>query len=109
MLASAGATLGLAEGMETAYSAMILFGLPVWATLGNERLAGITIPKSVTRLLLLPDNDRGGKIGAAKAEQAYAMPDRTIETVWPPPGFNDWNDVLRKYGADGAAFYRQAA
>ncbi|AMK23192.1 MULTISPECIES: DUF7146 domain-containing protein [Sphingomonadaceae] len=108
-LAPAGDTLGLAEGMETAYSAMILFDLPVWATLGNERLAGITIPETVTRLLLLPDNDRGGRIGATKAEQAYGMPGRTIETIWPPPRFNDWNDVLRKYGKGGPQELRRAA
>lgn len=87
--------LGLAEGVETAISASILLGLPVWATLGSERLAHIRIPETVTRLLILPDNDRAGRIGARRAMAAYAREGRTVETLWPPQPFNDWNDVLR--------------
>jgi putative DNA primase/helicase len=106
MLAPATDTLGLAEGTESALSAMILLGIAVWATLGNERLPRIAIPNRVTRLILLPDNDRGGRIGTAKAEAAYAMPGRTIETVWPPAGFNDWNDCLRA-GGKGVGDWRR--
>ena len=109
MLAPANDTLGLAEGIETAMSAILLLDIPVWATLGNERLARIAIPNTVTHLILLPDNDRGGRIGAAKAIEAYAMPGRTIETLWPPHGFNDWNDVLRAGGKGVGDWMRQAA
>ncbi len=101
--------LGLAEGIETALSAILLLDIPVWATLGNERLPHIAIPDTVTRLILLPDNDRGGRIGAAKAVEAYAMPGRTIETLWPPHGLNDWNDVLRAEGKGVGSWLRQAA
>lgn len=109
MLAPANDTLGLAEGIETALSAILLLDIPVWATLGNERLSHIAIPDTVTRLILLPDNDRGGRIGAAKAVEAYAMPGRTIETMWPPHGFNDWNDVLRAKGKGVGDLLRLAA
>lgn len=109
MLAPAIDTLGLAEGIETALSAMVLLDIPVWATLGNERFAHIAIPDSVTRLILLPDNDRGGWMGAAKATQAHAMPGRTVETLWPPQGLNDWNDLIRKGGKEVGKGQRQAA
>ncbi len=109
ILAPANDTLGLAEGIETALSAILLLDIPVWATLGNERLPHIAIPDTVTRLILLPDNDRGGRIGAAKATEAYTMPGRTIETLWPPRGFNDWNDVLRAKGKGVEDWMRQAA
>lgn len=98
ILAPAGQVLGLAEGIETALSAMMLFGLPVWATLGSERMDQIALPEQVTRLLLFPDNDRAGEIGAANARKAYARSGRSIETHYPPTGFKDWNDVLREGG-----------
>jgi putative DNA primase/helicase len=109
MLAPANDTLGLAEGIETAMSAILLLEIPVWATLGNERLPHIAIPETITRLILLPDNDRGGRIGVARAFNAYAAPGRTIETLWPPAGFNDWNDVLRAGGKGVGDWMRQAA
>lgn len=86
--------LGLAEGIETAQSAAILLGIPVWATLGNERLARVAIPDSVDRLVLLPDNDTGGHLAERQARDAFARPGRTITTLWPWRGLNDWNDVL---------------
>lgn len=109
MLAPATDRLGLAEGVETALSAMILLGIPVWATLGNERFGHVAIPDTVTRLILLPDNDQGGLIGVGKAVEIYAMRGRTIETLWPPAGFNDWNDVLRAGGKGVGDLLRLAA
>lgn len=97
-LAPAFETLGLAEGIESALSAMILLGLPVWATLGNERLARIDVPIFVRRLVLLADNDRAGRIAVEAALDAHAAPGRIIETLWPWHGLNDWNDVLRAEG-----------
>ena len=39
--------LGLAEGVESAMSAYALTGIPVWATLGNERFGLVSVPESV--------------------------------------------------------------
>ena len=97
-LAPAGDRLGLAEGIETALSAMQLLGLPVWATLGNERFAHVAIPASVTQLVLLPDNDRAGRIAEELARPRHAADGRSIETIWPWHRLNDWNDVLRQEG-----------
>ena len=91
----AGHCLGLAEGIETAMAAASLLQIPVWAALGSERLSRITIPPDVAHLLLLPDNDLAGRIGAARALDALARPGLAIETLWPWHGQNDWNDVLR--------------
>ncbi len=98
VLAPATHELGLAEGVETAMSAMILHDMPVWATLGNERMARVGLPDTVTRLFLFPDNDVAGEIGAAEAMAAHARPGRSIKTLWPPDGYNDWNDLLREGG-----------
>lgn len=109
VLEPATSVLGLAEGIETALSAMMLFGMPVWAALGAERLDQIAIPNSVSRLVLFPDNDLAGEIGAAKAMAAYAMPGRHIEAEFPPMGFKDWNDVLRAGGEGVGEWRRQVA
>jgi hypothetical protein len=109
MLAQANDRLGLAEGTETAMSAMMLFDIPVWATLGSERLHRILIPDTVTRLTLFPDNDIAGEIGVALAEQAYAMPGRRIDIEWPPVGYKDWNDVLREGGKGVGEWWRRVA
>lgn len=95
-LSPAGQELGLAEGIETAMSATALLGIPVWATLGSSRLHAVGIPPFVKRLVLLPDNDRAGRLAAEKASLAYSRSDLDVSIEWPPGGFNDWNDVLRR-------------
>ncbi|SEJ91959.1 Toprim domain-containing protein [Sphingobium sp. AP50] len=101
--------LGLAEGIETALSVMTLFDIPVWATLGAERLHQTAIPDSVTHLVLFPDNDLAGEIGAGKAMASYMMFGRKIEIAFPPIAFNDWNDVLRAGGEGVGDWWRQVA
>ena len=86
--------LGLAEGVETALSATALFGIPCWATLGNERFGLVSIPESVRELHLFVDHDAGGVLAEKRARNAYTGVDRRIVIHKPDtPGF-DWNDVL---------------
>jgi putative DNA primase/helicase len=89
-----GGRLGLAEGIETALSATQLFGVPCWATLGNERFGLVTIPESVRQLHLFVDNDPGGDLAEERAREAYARADRNITAVRPTNIDEDWNDVL---------------
>ncbi len=98
VLAPAGRCLGLAEGIETALAAMMLLGIPVWATLSGERFGHVEIPDSVERLILLPDNDRAGALADIRGREAHARAGRFIETLWPPAHLNDWNDLLRTGG-----------
>lgn len=90
------ARLGLAEGAESALSAMQLFGTPCWATLGNERFGLVTIPESVRELILFVDNDAGGLLAEERAREAYAQKDRRIVTQRPEHADEDWNDVLMR-------------
>ena len=87
--------LGLAEGIETALSATQLFGIPCWATLGNERFGLAAIPDSVTELCLFIDNDAGGRLAEARARAAYGSPGRRIVSRMPEGADLDWNDILR--------------
>lgn len=108
-LAPANDILGLAEGVETALSAIILLGIPVWAALGNERLPHVAVPQSVERLILLPDNDAAGQLAVRLAIEAHAKRGRHIDTIWPWRGLNDWNDVLRAEREGGRRWRREVA
>ena len=87
--------LGLAEGIESALSAMQLFGIPCWATLGNERFGLVAIPESVRELYLFIDNDAGGALAEERALKAYAAPNRVIHSRAPASSGFDWNDELK--------------
>ena len=89
-----GGRLGLAEGIESALSAQQLFGVPCWATLGNERFGLVTIPESVRELHLFVDADAGGVLAEARARESYASEGRRIVTRRPLIDGQDWNDVL---------------
>lgn len=88
--------LGLAEGIETALSAMQLFQVPCWATLGNERFGLVTIPEGVRELHLFLDHDAGGELAETRAREAYEFADRRFVSRRPDKVGFDWNDVLQK-------------
>lgn len=101
-LMPAGDTLGIAEGIETSWSASLLLGIPVWAALGSERFGQVAIPDRVTTLIVLPDPGKAGRRADALARDAHARPGRAIETLWPGRGRDDWNDVwLRRLKTEG--------
>ena len=92
-LAAATDVLGIAEGVETALSAMQLTGVPTWATLGGQRLAKIDVPSSVRELTIFADNDQAG-LDAAKAAAARFAETMVVHVRLPPARCGDWNDLL---------------
>lgn len=90
-LGAAGVDLGLAEGVETALSVMQLFDMPVWASLGKERLCKIELP-SVRRVHLFPDPDA---VMHTQIEARRYL-DRHHILFHEPPDIGDWNDWLRR-------------
>jgi hypothetical protein len=98
-LGGVGATLGLAEGIETALSASLLFGLPCWATLGTERFRHVALPPAVSELVLFLDNDAGGRRAEALARETFA--DLPINARYPLRAGADWNDALRARASGG--------
>jgi hypothetical protein len=98
-LAPADATLGLAEGVETALSAMELTGVPCWASLGGQRLGRITLPAEVRRVVIFGDADDAGRLAAERAAGVYSRQGRAVDMRWPPDGYGDFNDALRARGS----------
>jgi putative DNA primase/helicase len=95
-LAAAGDVLGLAEGIETALSAMQLAGVPTWACLGASRMHRVAVPDSVRELHIFIDNDDPGRDAAERT--AHAHRHRRVVLRRPPDEFGDWNDFLRMRG-----------
>lgn len=87
-LARAGDHLGLAEGFETAWAAMLMHRVPTWATLGVERYLKITIPAGVQRVTIFADNGGPGLAFAARFAEAHQ--DLGVEIVTPADAFDDF-------------------
>lgn len=91
-----GDTMGIAEGIETALSASLIHGIPVWSALNAPLLARFTPPRNVSRLIVYADRD------AAGMEAAWRLRDRLegdclVELALPK--LKDWNDDLRSLRA----------
>jgi putative DNA primase/helicase len=85
--------MGLAEGIETALSAMQLTGMTVWATLGSTRMHNVWIPPEVRELHVFADNDDAGRKAAKLTFEAHRLV-RKVVPRFPPLGCKDYNDYL---------------
>jgi hypothetical protein len=120
-LAPAGAILGLAEGVETAIAASMLYRLPVWATCGlsrlgypahwsepidgskprwiEERAPTVWIPPEVRALYIFGDRGQIGETVAEFAARWWSRQSREdgfvpTQAVFPEAGYSDFADQL---------------
>jgi putative DNA primase/helicase len=95
-LHSAGACLGLVEGIETALSAERIFKVPVWAALSAGGIGSFPVIYGITRLFIFADNDAAGVSAGRRCRRRYVQAGAVAE-VWRPtkPG-SDWNDYLQR-------------
>jgi hypothetical protein len=91
-LAKVDDVLGLAEGIESALSAMQLTGMPCWAALGAARMHRVEVPDRVRELHIFADNDAPGRAAAERTAAAHKA--RRVVLRFPPEGNKDWNDAL---------------
>lgn len=94
-LFDAAETMGIAEGIETALSAAIIFSTPVWAACSDQLLAKWQPPPEAKRIVIFGDNDASYAGQAA----AYALAKRlvtelAVDVKIPEVEGLDWNDVL---------------
>ena len=87
--------IGIAEGVETALAATILFGVPCWATLGWARLASWEPPRLAREVHIFADNDAtgAGQLAATRLKERIEQRVKA-RVVVPPQADTDWNDVL---------------
>lgn len=88
-----GETLGIAEGIETALSAAVLDGVPVWAALNTALLSKFEPPPGVMALRIYSDRDTPGLLAAGQLMERLQgrVP---FELRSPPAPAKDWNDLL---------------
>lgn len=86
--------MGLAEGVETALSAMQLTGMTVWASLGAARLHNLELPPQVEELHIFCDNDEPGWIAAKRTADVHTHLGRKVYLREPPDYCKDYNDFL---------------
>jgi putative DNA primase/helicase len=94
-LAAPARTMGIAEGIETAISASILFKLPVWAAICANGLEHFEPSADVEYLIAFADHDLNHVGQAAAHALAARLCQRIAVDVRIPekPG-TDWNDAL---------------
>jgi putative DNA primase/helicase len=96
--ASAGSTLVLCEGIETALSVLQATGLPTWAALGTSNLPHVELPDIVREVIIAADGDEPGERAARQSAQRFLSEGRRVRIARPAQPGNDFNDVLRGSG-----------
>jgi hypothetical protein len=89
-LGPAGPILGLAEGTESALGAMLLAKVPVWATLGAQRMHRVDLPAEVRVVHIFADDDEPGHKAALRAAAHHRALGREVAIRLPAAGMTDW-------------------
>lgn len=102
--AAAAEVMGIAEGVETAMSAMAMAQLPVWASLGCQRLHRVILPELVREVHIFGDNDKPGRAAAQRTADIHLKAGRRVALRFPADGIKDFNDLLLSHAdRDGSA------
>jgi putative DNA primase/helicase len=88
-----GDRLMIAEGIETALSAMQATGEPTWAALSTSGLRALDLPDRVRDVIVLADGDDAGEAAARDCALRWKREGRRVRIAHPPQG-TDFNDVL---------------
>ena len=96
-LAPADLHMGVAEGIETAISASVLFGIPVWAAINSQNLSKWVPPTVAQHITVFGDHDESFTGHAASytlAKRLTLQYKLKVDVKIPKILGQDWNDVL---------------
>ena len=91
----------MAEGIETALSAMRMFGLPVWSVLSTAMMVTWQPPSDVEEVYVFADADPkfGGQYAAYALARRLATSGLKVRVEVPTALGIDWNDILQQQEA----------
>jgi putative DNA primase/helicase len=94
-----GQPLGIAEGIETALAASLLFEMPVWSALNTSLLKRWSPPDGCPEVTVFGDNDQkfGGAAAAYALAQRLAAKGIEVNVRLPAEAGTDWADVWRDH------------
>jgi len=90
--------LGLAEGIETAMSAMQMSQIPVWCAVNAGNMKEILLPGCVREVVIFADNGSPGQKAATDAAAIFTQDGLKVCIAYPPDPYEDFNDLLMKGG-----------
>ena len=96
-LAPADEHMGIAEGIETAIAASVLFGIPVWASINAQNMAKWKPPTIAQSVTIFADNDEsftGHAAAYTLAKRLTLQHEMRVQVLVPPVVGQDWADVL---------------
>jgi len=98
-------TIGIAEGIETALTCAVCFGVPTWAAVSAAMLVKWKPPENIEKVFIFADNDHSftGQVAAYRLawnlEREFKGKYK-IRVVVPRASGADWNDVFSLLGRD---------
>lgn len=98
-------TLGIAEGIETALTCAVCFGVPTWAAVSAAMMVKWKPPQVIEKVFIFADNDHSftGQLAAYRLAWNLEREFRgkyKIRVVVPRASGADWNDVFGLMGRD---------
>jgi putative DNA primase/helicase len=91
-----GRPLVIAEGIETAASAGLIFGAPAWAGIAAGNLGHIELPPSVGEVIIAADHDPIGQREAERAARRWQAEGRRVVIATPDTPGADFADILMR-------------
>ena len=88
--------IGIAEGIETAMAASVLFDIPVWASINALMMERWWPPEGATEVAIFGDRDEkyAGQAAAFRLAHRLAVKGVEVSLHFPKKVNWDWNDVL---------------
>lgn len=93
------ATIGIAEGIETALACHKLFGIPTWSVISAGGMERFIPPAGIEELVIFADRDKNytGQAAAYACAKRLSLETKIHVTVKTPVDIGDFNDELLRH------------